>query len=170
MKALTIWQPAATLFVAGGKEDESREWRPPPEFHGPLAIHSGHRPIDSSDARTLSQEIQVAAALVKAHTRWKRTCPLGAILAVIETIRVWQVSLKEPVHATNPGAVRGTDGVVYPLTETNWKAANHSAGRFEWRRGKVHLLKEPIDCSGGKGLWDLPKEIEARVREQVRLS
>lgn len=38
MKAITIWQPYASLIAAGLKEYETRSW--PTRYRGPIAIHS----------------------------------------------------------------------------------------------------------------------------------
>jgi hypothetical protein len=43
MKALTIWQPWASLIVEGSKDIENRSWST--DYRGPLLIHAGaHKP------------------------------------------------------------------------------------------------------------------------------
>lgn len=44
MKALTIWQPWASLIVSGVKAIETRSWRA--LYRGPLAIHAAARVHD----------------------------------------------------------------------------------------------------------------------------
>ena len=39
MKALTLYQPWATLVAIGAKKIETRSWSTP--YRGPLAIHAG---------------------------------------------------------------------------------------------------------------------------------
>jgi hypothetical protein len=39
MKALSLWQPWATLVSIGAKRIETRSW--PTKYRGPLAIHAG---------------------------------------------------------------------------------------------------------------------------------
>ena len=43
MKALTIWQPWASLLVSGQKKYETRSWAT--TYRGPIAIHAAMRPV-----------------------------------------------------------------------------------------------------------------------------
>jgi len=43
MKALTIWQPYASLISKELKKYETRSWYT--KYRGPLLIHSGQRPM-----------------------------------------------------------------------------------------------------------------------------
>ena len=43
MKALTIWQPWASLLVSGQKKYETRSWAT--AYRGPIAIHAAMRPV-----------------------------------------------------------------------------------------------------------------------------
>ena len=43
MKALTIWQPWASLLVSGQKKYETRSWAT--SYRGPIAIHAAMRPV-----------------------------------------------------------------------------------------------------------------------------
>lgn len=49
MKAITIWQPWASLIACGAKKYETRGW--PTKYRGPIAIHAA-----AKDPRTLPQE------------------------------------------------------------------------------------------------------------------
>lgn len=54
MKALTIWQPWATLIAIGAKPYEFRGWRPPRALIGErIAIHAGARPMKLIELRDL---------------------------------------------------------------------------------------------------------------------
>ena len=49
MKALTIWQPWASLIIAGAKPFEFRGWRPPASLIGQrIVIHAAARKIDKA--------------------------------------------------------------------------------------------------------------------------
>ena len=41
MKALSLWQPWASLIAAGVKKVETRHW--PTAYRGPIAIHAAKR-------------------------------------------------------------------------------------------------------------------------------
>lgn len=54
MKALTIWQPWASLIVAGAKPYEFRGWAAPHAYRGrDLAIHAGARPVKRGEIADL---------------------------------------------------------------------------------------------------------------------
>ncbi|TPL30221.1 ASCH domain-containing protein [Mesorhizobium sp. B2-4-7] len=54
MKALTIWQPWATLIMAGVKPYEFRVWPAPRALRGTrIAIHAGARPVRKAELKDL---------------------------------------------------------------------------------------------------------------------
>lgn len=54
IKALTVWQPWASLIAIGAKPYEFRGWRPPESLIGkPLAIHAGARPMRRAEVLRL---------------------------------------------------------------------------------------------------------------------
>ncbi len=59
MKALTIWQPWATLIAIGAKPYEFRRWAAPKALHGTrIAIHAGARPMREGELRALSYQMR----------------------------------------------------------------------------------------------------------------
>lgn len=54
MKALTIWQPWASLIVAGAKPFEFRKWPSPPALQGRrIVIHAGGRKPKTNEIHDL---------------------------------------------------------------------------------------------------------------------
>lgn len=54
MKALTVWQPWASLIGAGHKPYEFRGWRPPKSIIGQrIAIHAGARKVQKQEVAWL---------------------------------------------------------------------------------------------------------------------
>lgn len=59
MKALTIWQPWATLVAIGAKPYEFRSWQPPGWLVGQrIAIHAGARPVKPREVIDLVQRLR----------------------------------------------------------------------------------------------------------------
>src|SRR5580765_585368 len=59
LPALTIWQPWATLIVAGAKPYEFRGWQPPQSYVGKrIAIHAGARPMRMPEVRALIMQLR----------------------------------------------------------------------------------------------------------------
>ncbi|MGH9649939.1 MAG: hypothetical protein ACRD3I_05655, partial [Terriglobales bacterium] len=77
MKALTMWQPWASLIAAGLKDVENRPWAPPGKYIGQrIALHAGLK----------YEAVQWAALLENASKDAKRVCAeaklvKGAIIA-----------------------------------------------------------------------------------------
>ncbi len=67
MRAITLWQPWATLAIEGRKKIETRAWKP--GFTGPIAIHAG---------RTVKKEFVERFGVTSA--------PLGCVLGVVEVV------------------------------------------------------------------------------------
>lgn len=58
MKALTVWQPWATLIANKYKPFEFRSWRPPASIIGKrIAIHAGARPVKLAEIMHLRDEL-----------------------------------------------------------------------------------------------------------------
>lgn len=59
MKALTVWQPWASLIIAGAKPYEFRGWRLPTNMIGQrIVIHAAARALDRDDTRELLELTQ----------------------------------------------------------------------------------------------------------------
>lgn len=63
MKAITVWQPWATLIAIRAKPYEFRGWMPPRAFIGQrIAIHAGARPVRRSEIQTLLHQLDNPSA------------------------------------------------------------------------------------------------------------
>lgn len=65
MRALTIWQPYASLFPAGAKKFETRSWRT--DYRGPIAIHAALRPMGWIMEHTDEAALHIAARIFGAE-------------------------------------------------------------------------------------------------------
>ena len=135
MKAITLWQPWATLVAAGVKQYETRSWRT--DYRGPLAIHAGKR--ETTDAVWLRvREPQVANRIRPFDF------PLGAIIAVAE------------IASINPTDKRCI--VVRPL---ELELGDWTPGRWAWLLRRVRKLETPIPVRGWPRLWDFDERLLA---------
>lgn len=165
MKALTIWQPWATLIMIGAKPYEFRSWQPPSWLVGNrLAIHAGARPIKASEVRALIMGL-------RGDERFSPPC-LKADLALPVLDRVLAALKKSPdTLFGTPEAltlplshVLGTVLVGEPkrgdlcAAEFGVDAGNDSdrEGTFNWGwpMGDVQPLIPPYPTRGAQGLWD----------------
>ncbi len=69
LPALTIWQPWATLIVAGAKPYEFRGWQPPRAYVGKqIAIHAGARPMRLAEVRALIMQSRTSGLIADIAT------------------------------------------------------------------------------------------------------
>jgi len=137
-KALTLWQPWASLFAAGVKRHDVRDWATP--YRGPIAIHAGLT-LDVVGA----PEALCAAALGK---NWRRLVPVGMVLAIGELT-----------------ACVGAKRLSSSLTQADRAAGNFAEERFALRVDNLRPLLRPVPAAGRQGLfnWTPPDDLGSRL-------
>lgn len=149
MRALTLWQPWASLVACGAKRIETRRWTT--GYRGPLAIHAAARPVDFN---LIGKEfVRVAAPLI-----WRgisqdlsRTLlmhlPVGKILAVCHLVDVL------------PAERADVDGYGAPHERM---FGDYAPGRFAWFLDRVEAVDPPVPWRGHQRLWHLPDDWRQR--------
>lgn len=139
IKALSLWQPWASLIAAGVKRHETRHWST--AYRGPLAIHAS-KTLDLAGA---PEELCIALW----GPSWSRQLPLGAMVAIGELKRCGPAMDAAP-----------------RLTRADRESGNYAPGRFAWAIDGVRPLAEPISTLGRQGLfnWVPPPDLETRLR------
>ena len=142
IKAITLWQPWASLIAHGVKRHETRHW--PTDYRGPIAIHA---------AKTLDIVGAPEALCVAMFGKdWTRPLPRGAIVAIGDLVSC-------PVAAN----------VVDRLTSADRAAGNFGAGRYAWRIEDVRAVQAPIPALGRQGLfnWEPPADLATRLGHRL---
>lgn len=163
MKALTIWQPWASLIMAGAKPYEFRGWRAPRSIIGQrIVIHAAARKIDTLEACSLysllcnresSAELGMAAA---------ETC-LNAEQALPILARAgWPNLGPLPMSAGLGTAVIGEPRLGTDIAEEfGLPRANDSErdqhANWGWPMLEIEVWAEPIPMRGKQGLWNWPE-------------
>ena len=136
MKALSLWQPWATLFVMGLKLNETRSWKT--AYRGPLLIHA-----------TLKFPRE---ALDLAHSEFQKglipgpgVLPRGGLIGVV-----------------NIGDIQPVEVVASSLADNELRYGDYSAGRFAWMATDPHEI-EFAPWKGSQGLFNVPDEIAAAL-------
>jgi len=135
IKALSIWEPWASLVARGVKRHETRHWST--TYRGPIAIHA---------AKTLDLAGAPEALCVGAlGLFWHKDRPTGVVVAIGEL---------RNVHRAEDVAGR--------LTRADAAAGNFGYGRFAWEIAKVRPWSAARACSTGrrpmtsKSDWAIP--------------
>lgn len=130
IKAISIWQPWASLIASGEKQYETRNWAT--SYRGLLAIHAAKRWTgeEFSSAMYLKHRCGVLPGFPDVPL------PLGAVVAVARLANVVPVEM-----------------VIQHISATEHTLGNFQMGRYAWELEVVHVFDEPVQATGAQGLW-----------------
>lgn len=164
MKALTIWQPWATLIAIGAKPYEFRGWVPPKSIRGQrIAIHAGARPVRKLEVVTLIQRLasqedepclhrDLAMPLLERVLRGIEAKPGKSLFEEEEPFRLPLSSILCTAILGEPK--RGDECAA----EFGWNAGNDSGrnGTFNWGWPMIEVepLLPPVEARGAQGFWE----------------
>lgn len=123
IRALSLWQPWATLIAIGLKPYETRGW--PTVYRGELAIHAAK----TKECLHLLDESPFREAFNRAGLSVARV-PLGALVCTCTLANCYAADNVEP----DP-----------------W--GDYSPGRFAFHLIEIKPLPKPIPCKGQQGFW-----------------
>lgn len=126
-KAISLWQPWASLIASGAKVHETRSWKT--FYQGPLLICAAQR--------------RPAGDLLPLIEKWKEYLPEG------------NLPLGEAVALVDLEGCYMTSGISHIHTPTDEEMGDWSPGRYAWRLENVRLPIRPIPIKGHQGLWDV---------------
>ncbi len=143
IKALSLWQPWASLIAWGAKEYETRSW--PTDYRGKLAIHAAKRKPTYNDTLHMKDPFyEVLRANQSPMDYGLEQLPLGAVLCICELEAVYH-----------------TDHVRPYLSERERAFGDFSPGRAAWKLKVIHIFDRAIPAKGAQQLWNwtLPEGI-----------
>lgn len=154
MKAITIYQPQASLVALGIKTIETRPSAPPDGVLGQrIAIHAGKRK-PKVPANMLAALDGVGMTLEQVQL-----LPLGKVVAtavLYEAVQVESVVQRyrpaEPGNVTEFAVVRSADGERRELAVDPW--GDYREGRWLWRLSDIQPVDPPVPARGKQGWWE----------------
>lgn len=163
MKAITLWQPWATLFACGAKEYETRSWAT--KYRGPIAIHAAAKSL-----RSIYKEIfpcndyefhpsyfvkKEFCDALKENGINENELPLGCIIATADLVDCHKIVRHggRGMSSEGPGWLETEDGIYIP-TEQELLFGDWTPGRYAWEVVNVKMLPEPIPAKGHQRLWN----------------
>ena len=163
MKALTIWQPWASLIAGGAKQYETRSWAT--KYRGPIAIHVAARYIRKWDLPAGLARVVDAEMAAGRCPKWG-DMPFGAVIATAELVDVWHIAYnvgedakearRHPIIAES---MKGSKidvpfGRQFAPTGKEIALGDWTPGRYAWEFADVKILQSPIPVKGKRGLWN----------------
>lgn len=130
MKALTLWEPWASLAVLGEKEYETRSW--PTKYRGPLAIHAGKR-IDTDVCKTRP----IADVLIESGMILVSDFRLGHVIGIVDMV----------------DCIEMTPEFIASVSDKERAFGDWRPGRFALKLANPRRI-DPVPATGRQGLWN----------------
>jgi hypothetical protein len=141
MKALTLWQPWASLVAIGEKRVETRCWST--KYRGELAIHAAAQLPPgwlgrSRYEQTFRQEL--GDVMLRSERNLDSTIqslPRGVVLCIVRLV-----------------TIQPTDQVADFLCERELIFGNYESGRYAWFFEMIKKFDDPVTAKGNRLLWN----------------
>jgi len=152
MRAITLYQPWATLIALGLKRFETRHWAT--TWRGEIAIHAG---AARTDWNKLQREL--------AHYRsGQYTCGNGSLADVYFRYQTGLLPnglrLNEPMPFSAVlcivkivDCIPMTPDFIIGQTREERAVGGWAPGRYAWQLEMVEQFAQPIPAKGGQGIW-----------------
>jgi hypothetical protein len=161
MKAITIYQPYASLIAVGAKRYETRSWRT--NYRGPVAIHAGLRlsPWEDYADHVFVDKVRAALGIVDFDS-----LPHGAVIAVADLTECWHICNDGDSAFINRGEPFG-EIQLEAVKNSEYLFGDFSEGRYAWELTRVKMPPEPVPCRGRQRLWDVPPDVAAEIMRRI---
>jgi hypothetical protein len=144
--ALSLWEPWATLWAAGFKKYETRNWAT--AYRGELLIHAAsyvdHELVSLANEEPFDHIFTLRD--IPLFTQFPRKCIIGRCLLVdcmpTEKFPPWYNK---------------------PITDNEYWLGNYEPQRFAWIAEKHELFDKPIPCRGFQKLFTVPESVALQL-------
>lgn len=142
IKAISLWQPWASLWLSPAKRHETRHWATP--HRGRLLVHAAkriERDVDPDLDEILVEQFGAG---------WRADLPTGALIGEIDLEAC--VPTETIAHSISADCIE----------EDDFYCGDFSPGRYGWRRGPTFIrFRDPVPYRGRQSLFSVP---EAAIR------
>jgi len=156
MKAITLHQPWASLWISGAKIHETRSWRYPhagkiPDLCGHAAKYLEGAPGPAVDDLCIKLF----------GMRWRESLPRGSLIGVVNIVKV--LTTEELLHSR--WQPEGTE-----RARIDYLCGNFDPGRWAWRAAPKPLkFEKPIPYIGRQGMFNVSDSILPPLTVQAGL-
>jgi hypothetical protein len=177
MKAISLWQPWASLIACGAKPFETRHWAPPASMIGQtIAIHAakkidkgaalfaqdlmyGQHPQGGFDLANRLDATMEGVADEMMGVFGQACMPIGCVVCTAKLAAAFQ--LGEPFDETGVAAVverhmlSSPDVMRHAVPYDDF--GDYAPGRWAWLLSEVNPLMPPRPVKGAQGFFNLPQ-------------
>jgi hypothetical protein len=159
MRALSLWQPWATLVAVAGKH-ETRSWET--KYRGDLLICS----TQSSPAKAFHEALRDPKRKLWERISDGNPISKGLYQALAHGVALCVVELVGCSPASEWKLAQAGAGMADEV-EAQSAMGDLSDGRFVWIFRNRRVLRKPIAAKGRQGLWTPSPELVAQVAEEL---
>jgi activating signal cointegrator 1 len=152
LKAITLWQPWATLIALGYKKYETRHWAT--NYRGELAIHAAKRPVIQDELAKIAFD---SIGHLEYSLLQNLEYPYGSIIAICD---LQDCLAMIDVHI--PGRLSTIE--ISSVSTLEKSVGLWRAGRYAWELNNIKAT-EPQQYRGSQGLWNLDESLVLKVSE-----
>lgn len=152
MKAITIWQPWASLIVHGLKPAEFRNWHFPKRMIGErIVIHAGAPAPKKHILHLLSDDENIIGSCGP-------TCDVARIRELLERCadRGYRMTTKAGVGTVKLGVPERADNY---YRRRGWKLGGEGPWNIAWPMTLPEAWPEPVPMTGSPKFWDWPETL-----------
>ena len=138
MKAISLWQPWASLWCSWRKVHETRHWRC--LHRGWLLVHAGkhfEKTFELDDPLRLILDDEFGGD-------WAEDLPTGALIGMVNIVDC------QPTQILFGDTAASDD---------NRECGDFGPGRFAWKRDAFRLFDPPISYRGAQGIFNVPDDL-----------
>lgn len=137
VKAISLWQPWASLMAMGLKKNETRSWKT--SYRGPLIIHAAKKVI-GWPSLTIQGLFDDDIAFQPCDL------PRGCLLCKVEMVDCQEIGIYN-----------------IPFREIEKELGDYTLGRYMWKTENVNVFEKPIPYRGSQGIFDVPDDVIKNV-------
>ena len=149
MKAITLWQPWASLVVLGEKKIETRSYFT--SVRGRIAIHAAKLTDRNMQiCRESFDRPDIIKALLKHGITEFSQLPLGALVGTVDLFNCLQMTMMNP----GPHQID-----MRKITDAERAMGHYEMSRYAWMLKNPVVLINPVPYRGSQGFFDIDKSI-----------
>jgi hypothetical protein len=153
MRALTIWQPWASLIMIGAKPFEFRGWdfsaREPALVGQSIVVHAGARPVKPAEVEDLLHRLGGADDMTGLVTDQARK--------LLERVRAAHKYRLLPLAAGLGTVMLGRPRNAGLIFRGSVADSDRGAFNFAWPLSDIKPFAAPVPMRGAQGFWHWPE-------------